>query len=90
MRFILLICVTGFCICARNAPDRLINYSLDKKSVPYIVLDLAEQVGLGYNLEKSFMQTDPECRTFPSIYRMRMKASAAVDRQSMGRRNSCV
>jgi len=39
----------SFCICAQNAPDRLINYSTDKKSVQYIVIDLAAQVDLGYN-----------------------------------------
>jgi len=43
---------------------RLIRYSTAKKSVQYIVIDLAAQVGLGYNWEKSFAQTDPECRRF--------------------------
>ena len=42
----------------------LINYSTAKKSIQYIVIDLAAQVGLGYNWEKSFAQTDPECREF--------------------------
>jgi hypothetical protein len=41
-----------------------INYSTAKKSVQYIVIDLAAQVGLGYNWEKSFAQTAPECRRF--------------------------
>ncbi len=45
-------------------PDALINYSSDKKSVQYIVIDLAKQVGLKYNWNKSFAQTDPECRRF--------------------------
>jgi hypothetical protein len=44
--------------------DRKISYSSGKKSVQYIVIDLAKQVGLGYNWDKSFAQTDPECRRF--------------------------
>jgi len=44
--------------------ERLINYSTNKKSVQYIVIDLAAQIGLGYNWGKSFAQTDPECRRF--------------------------
>ena len=47
-----------------GALDRKISYSTDRKSVQYIVIDLARQVGLGYNWEKSFAQTDPECRRF--------------------------
>lgn len=43
---------------------KLINYSTPKKSVQYIVIDIAAQVGLGYNWEKSFAQTNPECRKF--------------------------
>src|ERR1035437_8101171 len=80
MKWILLICVTSFCISAQPSvkvaylatqandivpvSDQLIKYSTDKKSVQYIVIDLAAQVGLGYNWEKSFAQTDPECRKF--------------------------
>jgi hypothetical protein len=44
--------------------ETLINYSTAKKSIQYIVIDLAAQMGLGYNWEKSFAQTDPECREF--------------------------
>ena len=44
--------------------EREISYATGKKSVQYIVIDLAKQVGLGYNWDKSFAQTDPECRTF--------------------------
>jgi hypothetical protein len=43
---------------------KLINYSTDKKSVQYVVIDLAKQVGLGYDWDKSFAQTDPVCRRF--------------------------
>jgi hypothetical protein len=39
-----------------------INYSVDRKSVQYVVIDLARAVGLGYNWNQSFSQTDPECR----------------------------
>ena len=51
---------------AKTAPDfaKRISYSTGKKSVQYIVIDLAQQVGLGYNWNKSFAQTDPECRRF--------------------------
>jgi hypothetical protein len=44
--------------------DKQISYSVDKKSVQYVVIDLARQVGLGYNWEKSATQTDPERRRF--------------------------
>lgn len=44
--------------------DKLISYSTDKKGVQYIVIDLAAKVGLGYNWDKSFAQTDPECRRY--------------------------
>lgn len=64
MKWMLLICVASLCIGAQPVSDQLINYSTDKKSVQYIVIDLATQVGLGYNWEKSFAQTDPECRKF--------------------------
>ena len=41
-----------------------LTYSSAKKSVQYVVIDLAKQVGLGYNWDKSLAQTDPECRRF--------------------------
>jgi ABC-type proline/glycine betaine transport system substrate-binding protein len=41
-----------------------LTYSSAKKSVQYVVIDLAKQVGLGYDWNKSFAQTDPECRRF--------------------------
>ena len=49
---------------APPAGGKLINYSAEKKSVQYIVKDLAAQAGLGYNWEKSFLQTEPECQRF--------------------------
>lgn len=49
---------------APSGAEKLIDYSTEKKSVQYIVIDLAAQVGLGYNWKKSFAQTDPECRRF--------------------------
>lgn len=42
--------------------DKKVTYSSDRKSVQYVVIDLAKQVGLGYNWNKSSTQTDPECR----------------------------
>ena len=53
-----------------NAPppvdvlEKKISYSSGQKSVQYIVIDLAKQVGLGYNWDKSYAQTDPVCRQF--------------------------
>jgi hypothetical protein len=49
---------------AQSGAGKSISYLAEKKSVQYIVIDLAAQVGLGYNWEKSFAQTDPECRQF--------------------------
>jgi hypothetical protein len=47
---------------AKAPTDQLINYSVDRKSVQYVVIDLAAMVGLGYNWDKSAAQTDPERR----------------------------
>lgn len=49
---------------APSGAGKSISYLAEKKSVQYIVIDLAAQVGLGYNWERSFAQTDPECRQF--------------------------
>lgn len=51
---------------AAPPPDKLISYPTDKKTIQYIVVDLAAKVGLGYNWQKSFSQTDPLCRKFVS------------------------
>jgi hypothetical protein len=48
-----------------NSDARLaakINYTSDQASVQDIVQNLAQQVGLKYDWEKSFKQTDPLCR----------------------------
>jgi hypothetical protein len=45
-------------------PDKRISYSVDRKSVQYVVIDLAKAVGLGYNWNKSAAQTDPERRSW--------------------------
>jgi hypothetical protein len=42
----------------------IVDYATEKKSVQYVVMDLAAQVGLGYDFQKSFEQTDPECRRY--------------------------
>ena len=44
--------------------NKRISYSTGKKSVQYVVIDLATTVGLGYDWQKSFSQTDPACRKF--------------------------
>ncbi len=48
-----------------------VSYYTAQKSVQYIVIDLAQQVGLGYNWDKSFAATDPECRRF--VYNLSIK-----------------
>jgi hypothetical protein len=50
---------------------RKVNYYTAQKSVQYIVIDLAHQVGLGYNWDKSFAATDPDCRRF--VYNLSIK-----------------
>jgi hypothetical protein len=52
----------GIALAQQPSADTLITYEADRKSVQYVVIDLAEQVGLGYDWEKSYAQTDPECR----------------------------
>jgi hypothetical protein len=47
-----------------DVSDRTITYSTGKKRVQHIAIDLAKQVGLGYNWDKSVAQADPECRQF--------------------------
>jgi hypothetical protein len=62
-----MLCAAGMPTAGQNAlaaADKVASYSTDKKSVQYVVIDLAKEVGLGYNWEKSFAQTDPECRKF--------------------------
>ena len=49
-----------------EATDKKVTCFSDRRSVQYIVIDLAKQVGLGYNFNKSFAQTDPECRAICS------------------------
>ena len=41
---------------------RKVKYASEQASVQDIVQDLAKQVGLGYDWQKSFAQTDPLCR----------------------------
>ncbi len=54
--------------------DRLIDYSADRKSVQDIAIDLARQVGLQYNWNKSAAQTDPERRRFLDHVRIRSQS----------------
>jgi hypothetical protein len=42
----------------------LLDYASAGKTVQYVAIDLAEQVGLGYDFNKSFAQTDPDCRKY--------------------------
>lgn len=66
MRLTLALLIAGIVWSADAPNDRSVTYSTDKKSVQYIVIDLAKQVGLDYNWDKSFAQTDPECRRWVS------------------------
>jgi hypothetical protein len=76
-----------------NAPPPgtgvLVDYATEKKSVQYVVIDLATQVGLGYDFEKSFSQTDPECRRWVFnviIDRMPFEKAMAVILEPVGLR----
>jgi hypothetical protein len=63
MKKMLLICVLGLSAAiAQVATDQKISYHTDRKSVQYVVIDLAKMVGLGYDWDKSAGQTDPERR----------------------------
>jgi hypothetical protein len=42
----------------------LLDYTSSGKTVQYVAIDLAEQVGLGYDFNRSFAQTDPDCRKY--------------------------
>jgi hypothetical protein len=42
----------------------LLDYASAGKTVQYVAIDLAEQVGLGYDFKKSFVQSDPDCRKY--------------------------
>jgi len=44
--------------------DALLDYASAGKTVQYVAIDLADQVGLGYDFNKSFAQTDPDCRKY--------------------------
>jgi hypothetical protein len=64
LAFLLLLLLIPATAGAQSPADKLVSYSTDKKSVQYVVIDLAEKVGLGYNWHKSFTQTNPLCRRF--------------------------
>jgi hypothetical protein len=49
---------------ADSLQDKKISYSSGRKSVQYIVIDLANLAGVGYNWQKSYAQTNPACRRF--------------------------
>ncbi|UCG55802.1 MAG: hypothetical protein JSU70_13135 [Phycisphaerales bacterium] len=41
-----------------------VSFFAERASVQTIALNIAEQAGIGYNWQKSYSQTDPECRKF--------------------------
>ena len=69
---------------AAPQPDKLISYSTEQKSVQYVVIDLAKMVGLGYNFQKSFEQTDPECRRWVRNLSIKNKPFEKVMKQVLG------
>ncbi len=66
---------------AADPNDRIVNYSVDRKSVQYVVIDLAKQVELGYNWDKSAAQTDPERRHWVDNLKIKNKTFAAAMHQ---------
>jgi hypothetical protein len=61
--------------------DKTINYSVGRKSVQYVVIDIAGQVGLGYNWDKSAAQADPERRMWVNNLRIKNKTFDAAMQQ---------
>jgi hypothetical protein len=57
----------GSVVLSRSPAGPLLTYSSGTKTVQYIVIDLAKQVGLGYDFDKSLAQTDPQCRLYRSL-----------------------
>lgn len=68
MKKVILICAFALAAAIAQVPtasvptEKKISYHTDRKSVQYVVIDLAKMVGLGYNWDKSAAQTDPERR----------------------------
>jgi hypothetical protein len=62
MKKLTLICAFFSATAIAQVPTGNISYHTDRKSVQYVVIDLAKMVGLDYNWDKSAMQTDPERR----------------------------
>ena len=71
-------------VMAQSPADQKINYSTEKKSVQYVVIDLAKEVGLGYNWDKSFAQTDPECRRWVNGLSLKNQSFAKAMEKVLG------
>jgi hypothetical protein len=69
----------GAVVLERSPAGPLLTYSSGTKTVQYIVLDLAKQVGLGYDFDRSLAQTDPQCRLYRSL-----RVKRATFDQAMG------
>jgi hypothetical protein len=54
-------------VLSRSPAGPLLTYRSGTKTVQYIVADLAQQAGLGYDFDKSLAQTDPQCRLYRSV-----------------------
>jgi len=54
-------------VLSRSPAGPLLTYKSGTKTVQYIVIDLARQVGLGYDFDRSLAQTDPQCRLYRSV-----------------------
>jgi hypothetical protein len=65
-------------VLSRSPAGPLLTYSSGTKSVQYIVIDLAKQMGLGYDFDKSLAQTDPQCRDFRSVRVKRVSFEQAM------------
>jgi hypothetical protein len=58
--------------CAQAQQDVKVTYRVSQASVQDVVKTLARQAGLGYNWQKSFNQTNPQCRKW--IHNVRLDA----------------
>jgi len=77
-------CLLAFCLLAGSAvaqPDVKITYIAQQASVQDIVQTIAAQAGLSYNWQKSFDQTNPDCRRWVTDVRIQQFPFASAMRQ---------
>ena len=76
--------LSALCLLAGSAvaqPDVKITYIAQQASVQDIVQTIAAQAGLAYNRQKSFDQTNPDCRRWVTDIRLQQFSFGAAMRQ---------